>query len=502
MRYIAEGFSAPTTLTMPRPVKLLVVLAAPKDQPELDMQREEAGIRQALQNVPVEVTVLHHATIEKLHDALLDVEPHILHFSGHGVVSGGFGALALEKPGSGNTDPLTARQMRGLLNRMGITLAVLNACETARHSTRDALMGVAQALIREEIPAVIAMQFLVSETVALMFTRRLYEFLFRGDPLEKIVTETRVGIDINAEEDRISWGIPVLFMRAKDGFLWKPETIQKGSGLDSLVTADLKSRVYVTQVQPATTENILLKKVYRQWIVDVLSRSIPNAERRIDFIFQQECDGAPLAGKTISTVFDELDNSFLLLGAPGAGKTIALCELARDLIQRAGARGALPLPVILRLAPWRQAPRQDLKKWIDAQLKIQYGLGQTHIDEIKPRGLILLLDGLDEVCSVHRSSCVKAINDYCAQEGWINIVVTCRSAEYADLESSGEGLTIPRKQVITLAPLEAARIGKFLNQLDRVGIDVTHLHSLLENECAPLMTDVILQTYEGKPADM
>ena len=111
-------------------------------------------------------------------------------------------------------------------------------------------MGVAQALIREEIPAVIAMQFLVSETVALMFTRRLYEFLFRGDPLEKIMTETRVGIDINTGEDRISWGIPVLFMRAKDGFLWLPETIQRGSGLDCLVTADLRSRTHVTPAQP------------------------------------------------------------------------------------------------------------------------------------------------------------------------------------------------------------------------------------------------------------
>ena len=172
VRYIAEGFAAPTTLTMPRPVKLLVVLAAPKDQPALDMEREEAGIRQALRNVPVDISVLRHATIDKLHDALLDFEPHILHFSGHGVVSGGYGALALETPQSANTAPLTARQLRSLLNRMGITLAVLNACETARHSTRDALMGVAQALIREEIPAVIAMQFLVSETVALMFTRR------------------------------------------------------------------------------------------------------------------------------------------------------------------------------------------------------------------------------------------------------------------------------------------------------------------------------------------
>ena len=41
VRYIAEDFAAPTTLSMPCPVKLLVVLAAPQDQPELDMQHEK-----------------------------------------------------------------------------------------------------------------------------------------------------------------------------------------------------------------------------------------------------------------------------------------------------------------------------------------------------------------------------------------------------------------------------------------------------------------------------
>ncbi len=217
--------------------------------------------------------------------------------------------------------------------------------------------------------------------------------------------------------------------------------------------------------------------------------------------FSSRSDRTTFAGKTLTTVFDELDNSILLLAGPGSGKTIALCELARDLIQRAGAQEQYPLPVILRLAPWNQAHRQTLRAWIDAQLKIQYGLGQTHIDEIRRRGLILLLDGLDEVCSEHRSSCVRAINEYCAQEGWINIVVTCRSGDYAELESSRQGLTIPRKQVVTLVPLEAARIEKYLNQLDRVGIHVAHLRSLLESECTPLMTDVILQTYEGKPGD-
>ena len=501
VRYIAEGFASPTTLAMPHPIRLLVVLAGPIDQPDLDMEREEDGIRRALKNVPVDLTVLRHATREKLHDMLLNVEPHILHFSGHGIEARGAGALALENPETGNTDPLTARQMRSLLNRMGITLAVLNACETARHSSRDALMGVAQALIREEIPAVIAMQFLVPETMALMFTRRLYDFLFKGDPLEKILTETRVGIDINSEEDRISWGIPVLFMRAKDGYLWKPESVDKGSRLDSLVTEDLKTRPAITHLPVISTESILLKKVYRQWVDDVLTKCIPNAERRIEFVFCRDCDGETLAGESISTIADHLDCGVLLLGAPGSGKTIALCELARDLINRAAEDRRQPLPVILRLAPWRHAPDLTLKQWIDEQLQIQYGLGKTHVDEIKLRGLILLLDGLDEVRNAERPSCVRAINEYCAQEGWINVVVTCRSEEYAALAGSNHELAIPVKQVIRIAPLETARMGKFLDQLDSVGINVTNLYALLENERTPLMTDVILQTYEGRAAD-
>ncbi len=501
VRYIAEGFAVPSTLSMPRPVKLLVVLASPKDQPELDMDREEDGIRQALKNVPVELKILRHATIEKLHDALMVVEPHILHFSGHGVMAGGIGALALENPQTETTDPLTARQLRSLLSRMGITLAVLNACETAQHSTRDALMGVAQALIREEIPAVIAMQFVVSEPVALMFTRRLYDFLFRGDPLEKIVTETRVGIDINSEQDRISWGIPVLFMRAKDGFLWKPESVMVGSGLDSLVTADLKTRAIAFETPPKTTAGIFIKKVNRQWVLDILSRSIPNTERRIEFTLQRACDGNQLQNSSIYSVYEEHDCSFLLLGAPGSGKTILLCELVRDLIENTNRDGSGPLPVVLRLASWRQAQQFNLEDWINDQLKTQYGMGQTHIDEISPRGLILLLDGLDEVRPEDRVSCATAINKYCDQVGWINLVVTCRESDYAELKNAGHGLTIPDHQIIRVAPLENVDIHKFLNRLDRVGINISHLYSVLETESTPLMMDVILQTFEGIPAE-
>ncbi len=498
VRYIAEGFGPATNLSMPNPVKLLVVLASPSDQPELNQESEEKGIRQALKNIPAELCVLRHVTIEKLHNALVEFKPHILHFSGHGVMQDGAGALALENPANGETDPLTARKLRGLVNNLQIVLAVLNACETAKHSTRDALMGVAQALIREQVPAVIAMQFVISETIALLFTRRLYEFLFRGESIEKIVTETRVGIDINSQEDCISWGIPVLFLRSKDGYLWQAQRHQKGSGLDSLEIEDLREHDIFAFPAVPTTENILLKKVYRQWVMDVLSSSIPNAERKIELVIQQRDNGTHSTDNHLTAIFDGMDGSFLLLGAPGSGKTIALCELVKDLIDRAARNDRYPLPVILRLATWRTSPHGSLTRWVDEQIRAQYGLGQNHLNEIAPRGMILLLDGLDEVRSEDRESCVHAINEFCKSNGWVNLVVTCREYDYDELLALKSGLTIPKNQVITISALETQRIENFLLRLDRVGVDVSYLFDLLQSESTPLMTNVILQTYEGR----
>ena len=107
VRYIAEGFAAPT-LTMPRRVKLLVVLAAPCDQPELDMAREEAGIRQALQNVPAELPCCAMPRSRSCMTRCWMLSP-ISFTSAARCGRRRTGALALEKPGTGLTDPLTAR---------------------------------------------------------------------------------------------------------------------------------------------------------------------------------------------------------------------------------------------------------------------------------------------------------------------------------------------------------------------------------------------------------
>jgi predicted NACHT family NTPase len=68
----------------------------------------------------------------------------------------------------------------------------------------------------------------------------------------------------------------------------------------------------------------------------------------------------------IVDLYDQHNAQLLILGAPGAGKTFLLYELAHDLVERAAANEAAPVPVIFSLAAWR--PGQSLELWMIADL--------------------------------------------------------------------------------------------------------------------------------------
>ncbi len=221
VRYIPQPFAG-QELDAPNPMKVLVAIAAPKDQAPLSVKQEESRIRKTLAFLGdrVQLAVIANATASKLQGALA-ARPHILHFIGHGTVENGRSSIILEDS-TGNSAPLDADQMMYLMGNTGVKVVILNACKTAKQDTRNAILGVAPALVQAEIPAVIAMQFNVPDKTALGFTRDLYRFLVSGFPLDTAVTEMRIGAFIGAG-DRYFWGIPVLFMRAPDGIIWQPD---------------------------------------------------------------------------------------------------------------------------------------------------------------------------------------------------------------------------------------------------------------------------------------
>ena len=99
----------------------------------------------------------------------------------------------------------------------------------------------------------------------------------------------------------------------------------------------------------------------------------------------------------IIDVYDQVDGILLILGKPGAGKTVLLLDLLRQLLQRAGQDSMHPLPVFFNLASWgqKQAP---LDIWIIEELANRYVVPSTMArDWVNKLQVLPLLDGLDTV---------------------------------------------------------------------------------------------------------
>ncbi len=97
---------------------------------------------------------------------------------------------------------------------------VLNSCEGARTTLTDPYAGVATTLVQLGVPAVVAMQFEISDRAAIVFAEELYTNLIgRRDPIDASVSEARKAI--YSDVDRVEWATPVLFVRDPDVELFR-----------------------------------------------------------------------------------------------------------------------------------------------------------------------------------------------------------------------------------------------------------------------------------------
>ncbi len=97
-----------------------------------------------------------------------------------------------------------------------LRLVLLNVCEGGRGSDRDVFSSTASILVRRGIPAVLAMQYDITDRAAIEFSHAFYEALVEGLPVDAAVTEARKAVSV-ALPDTMEWGTPVLYLRASDG---------------------------------------------------------------------------------------------------------------------------------------------------------------------------------------------------------------------------------------------------------------------------------------------
>src|SRR5262249_16136953 len=129
----------------------------------------------------------------------------------------------------------------------------------------------------------------------------------------------------------------------------------------------------------------------------------------------QHPDAVPRAfpvGTRITEVYDAANGELLILGAPGAGKTPLLLELARNLLDHAEQGERQPMPVVFPLSSWA-TKQQPLGEWMIEELISKYQVPRQLADMwVETDQILPLLDGLDEVEALHRTKCIETINTY------------------------------------------------------------------------------------------
>jgi hypothetical protein len=205
---------------VPPPLAILV-LAGEDETGDLDLARERRAIERAWpQRGAVSLTFLARPTLESLRDELLAHDYHVLHFMGHGGfdASAGEGSIAFRDEHGRRIWVSGSELAEHLRDRLSLRLVFLNACWTARAISAGPYAGVATALLGAGVPAVLAMQFSISDAAALAFSRVFYRRLAQGDAIDAAVTEGRMAIR-RLKYPVVEWGTPVLFERLTSGNL-------------------------------------------------------------------------------------------------------------------------------------------------------------------------------------------------------------------------------------------------------------------------------------------
>ncbi len=247
----------------------------------------------------------------------------------------------------------------------------------------------------------------------------------------------------------------------------------------------------------------LLKSAQSSWIEPLLAKKVPKGRRiRIRWQERPEAVGGLPIGESSSLdptlrlkdLFHGKNRKLLILGAHGAGKSVTLLELARELGQRAEGDPRAPIPVVFQLGSWSKGV--DLVEWMTGELFAQFKAEKHDAGDWIKHDLILpLLDGLDEVEPNLRRECVREINTYLNSRGHrIEMAVCCETKVYDALPQQLRLLW-----AIALLPLTHQQVDDHLvgggPALEELRAAIGSRPALLELLSSPLALAGLEQTY-------
>lgn len=200
------------------------------------------------------------------------------------------------------------------------------------------------------------------------------------------------------------------------------------------------------------------------------------------------------AGPHMATFYEQVNHQLLILGAPGAGKTTVMLDLAKSYLDRAEDDATVPVPVILTLSSW-PGEETSFDDWLVSEMRVRHGNDIT--DKVarywvEHNEVALFLDGLDELPAGRRGDAVAAVETYRNSTLARWFVVCSRSAEYGALANGFTEL-----DSVEIEPVTPSQIQGYLAELDgeqprQLAATIAGDAILQEVADTPLMLNVML----------
>jgi len=251
----------------PEPLRILVAIYTPTGERGITETEEKALITR-LKTLTPHVVVIRDESWQKLSAKLATEKPHIFHFVGYGRFdergkSGGIALVRTPEDEDGLYDP--SEGQKPVLPLVGADLLslfdyepkprlmFLHACQTSSANSaeafrsQEAFKSCAHDLVFEKIPAVIAMQYSMSNNELVEFAMSMYGELAKGRGLDEAVKAGRLklGSFFLPKWGHPRFGTPLVFLRNDDPLVLPPpeehgagET-QKGEGRADLTTGSV-----------------------------------------------------------------------------------------------------------------------------------------------------------------------------------------------------------------------------------------------------------------------
>lgn len=233
VRYVYQlDNRAPAMISMP--LRVLVMISSPQDFPALDVEGEWQRLQEATKTLRdrklLELERLDEATLIALQRRLRQNKYHVFHYIGHSDFDASLsrGVLIFENEADNTQGQrITGEALsRELSQESTLRLVVMNSCHSARDPGGDVLAGIASGIVARGIPAVVAMQFEITDNAAKAFAEEFYRALSEFLPIDGAMSEARRAI-VNRIPGTTEWATPILFMRSREGALFDSTTAPK-----------------------------------------------------------------------------------------------------------------------------------------------------------------------------------------------------------------------------------------------------------------------------------